>query len=364
MSGEGRGMDIEFHYYMTYLIAARAGFAPADATILAQSAQEIDDNHIAIEVSAGTPFAYKNMISQTMNILRPQHDEHVFPIFHFIPGEPDAPSAVRKDGGMSPWTTTPNSPLANAMLDTALRSENLYRIGASTHAYVDTWAHQNFIGREHAFNEMPRDPGESLLEDVLDEIPPLRIGHALAGHKPDIPDLIWTDGRLANPAVVNVDRFMDAAQHLFRKLYAHKHGAAWGAEQAEAVASLVADLRSDIGPPGTKSAPVESRVARYKTRALTAPYGATPIPDYREGKWSDAAFVEKRADFRTRIAEYLAEHAGNAGDALSFGVRVPCTWIDPPRYQQTDWFKFQDAVKSHVEECWAVLLKSIPDIAG
>jgi hypothetical protein len=257
-------MDIEFHYYMTYLIAARAGFSPADATILAQSAQEVDDNHIAIEVGANTPFAYKNTISQTMNILRPHHDEHVFPIFHFIPGDPDAPSARRKDGGRSPWVTTPDSPLANEMLDTALASENLYRIGASAHAYADTWAHQNFLGRDHAFNEMPRDSGESLVEDILDEIPVLRIGHALACHKPDIPDLIWTDARLADPVVVNVDRFMDAAEHLFRKLYAHRHGPEWGAAQDVAVASLVADLRSDIGPPGKVSAPREERVARYR----------------------------------------------------------------------------------------------------
>ncbi len=357
-------MDIEFHYYMTYLIAARAGFAPADATVLAQSAQEIDDNHIAIEVGTNTPFAYKNTISQTMNILRPQHDEHVFPIFHFIPGEPDAPSAQRKDGGKSAWVATPNSPLANEMLDTALRSDNLYRIGASAHAYADTWAHQNFLGRDHAFNEMPRDPGESLLEGMLDDIPVLRIGHALAGHKPDIPDLIWTDGRLVNPTIVNADRFMDAAQHMFRKLYAHNHGAAWGAEQDAIAASLVADLRNDIGTPGTKSAAREIRVARYTARALTAPYGSAPILDYREGKWSDDAFVEKRAEIATKLAIYLAEHAGLVGDTLSFGIRMQCTWKDAPRYQDTDWFKFQDAVKSHVEECWGVLLRSLPDIAG
>jgi hypothetical protein len=42
-------MDIEFHYYMTYLIAVRAGFTPADSTIVAQSAQEIDDNHIVMK---------------------------------------------------------------------------------------------------------------------------------------------------------------------------------------------------------------------------------------------------------------------------------------------------------------------------
>src|ERR1700679_3948636 len=113
-------MDIEFHYYMTYLISTRAGFAPADAATLAQAAQEIDDNHIPIKVSAKTPHEYDSVISQTMNILRPEHNEKIYPIFHFIPGEPYAPTARRRDGTMSDWTTTPNSPLANEMLETAL----------------------------------------------------------------------------------------------------------------------------------------------------------------------------------------------------------------------------------------------------
>ncbi|MGD0142756.1 MAG: DUF6765 family protein [Rhizomicrobium sp.] len=357
-------MDIEFHYYMTYLIAARAGFGPAQATIVAQSSQEIDDNHVLIEVGAGTPFEYKSAISQTKNILRPRHDEQVFPIFHFIPGDPDAPTARRKDGGRSAWVTTPNSPLANEMLDTALRSGDLYRIGASAHAYADTWAHQNFLGRDHAHNEMPRNGGESVFDTLLDAIPVLRIGHALAGHKPDIPDLIWTDGRMAEPSVVNKDRFLDAARHLFRKLYGHKHGLDWGAEQEQAAASLVADLASDIGPPTRNSVPRDGRMQRYLARALTADYGSTAIPEYREGAWSDAAFVEKRGDIETKFAEFAADHAGALGDALSFGSRVQCTWIDPPRYRDTDWFKFQDAVKSHLDECWGVLRRRLPDIAG
>lgn len=98
-------MDIEFHYYMTYLIAARAGFAPAEAAILAQAAQEIDDNHIPISVSKGTPAEYESVISQTMDILRPKHNERIYPIFHFIPGDPAAPSAKRKDGTSSLWVT-------------------------------------------------------------------------------------------------------------------------------------------------------------------------------------------------------------------------------------------------------------------
>ena len=70
-------MDIEFHYYMTYLIAVRAGFHPAEATTLAQAAQEIDDNHIPISVSKGTPAEYESVISQTMDILRPKHNERI-----------------------------------------------------------------------------------------------------------------------------------------------------------------------------------------------------------------------------------------------------------------------------------------------
>src|SRR5580693_1115501 len=102
-------MDIEFHYYMTYLIAARAGFAPPDAAIIAQSAQEIDDNHIPIRVNAGTPFAYDSVISQTMDILHPRHNMKIYPIFHFIPGDPYAPSTRRRDNRQSVWVTTPNS---------------------------------------------------------------------------------------------------------------------------------------------------------------------------------------------------------------------------------------------------------------
>jgi len=70
-------MDIEFHYYITHLIAVRAGFHPAEATTLAQAAQEIDDNHISISVSKGTLTEYESLISQTMDILRPRHNKRI-----------------------------------------------------------------------------------------------------------------------------------------------------------------------------------------------------------------------------------------------------------------------------------------------
>jgi hypothetical protein len=351
-------MDIEFHYYMTYLIAARAGFSPAQASLIAQSAQEIDDNHIPVSVSGGTPAAYENAISQTMNILHPHHNEKIYPIFHFIPGDPDAPSARRKDDRRSSWVTTPDSPLANEMLQTALKSGDLYRIGASSHAYADTWAHQNFVGKDDVCNEIPDGP---LLDRIEGRISLLRIGHALAGHAPDIPGLIWTDGRLADPTVDNTTRFLDAANHLFRRLCTCTHG---NADVAGLAASLVNDLKADIGPSSKVSVRRDqARIARYRQRALKRDYGSTAIPDYREAQWADAAFVEKHGGVAEKLAKFVAHHTGLAGDILEFGTRMEFNWQDPDNYSDTHWYKFQEAVKSHRDECWSVLERRIPELA-
>jgi hypothetical protein len=358
-------MDIEFHYYMTYLIAARAGFSPTDAAIIAQSAQEVDDNHVPIEVSAGTPYAFTSTLSQTMDILHPRHNKKIYPIFHFIPGDPKAPSAKRKDGRVSDWVTTPNSVLGNAMLDTALKSGSLYRMGASAHAYADTWAHQNFLGIDDTYNQMPHNPNEGIVEEVMDLIKIMMVGHALAEHKPDIPGLIWMDGRLENPVVDNTPRFLDAANHLFRKLFSYKHGSLQNNNIDGEAASLLVDLKADIGPSSLQNAAQDpARIQRYKNRALTAPYGNTAIPNYAEGRWGDAAFNEKRTDLDQRLALYMAQNINLIGDALDFGTRMPCTWKDPSHYQQTDWFKFQDAVNSHLTECWELLVRQIPAAAS
>ncbi|MDA8104143.1 MAG: hypothetical protein M0Z71_02065 [Nitrospiraceae bacterium] len=47
-------MDIEFHYYMTHLIALRAGFKPDDAFKIAYASQYTDDNENVTKWKAGT----------------------------------------------------------------------------------------------------------------------------------------------------------------------------------------------------------------------------------------------------------------------------------------------------------------------
>jgi hypothetical protein len=353
-------VDIEFHYYMTYLIAVRSGFSTDEAAIIAQSAQEVDDNHIPISVSEGTAEAYEGIISQTMNILRPKHNEQIYPIFHFIPGDPMLPSARRRDASSSLWVTTPNSDLANEMLDTALKSGNLYRIGASSHAFADTWAHQNFLGKDDPLNEMPP---ETLIERVENVVELMRIGHALAGHLPDIPSLIWVDARLVNAEVDNTERFMDAADHLYRKFAAYKAPGVSAVLLDNASKAILADLRADIGPSSKVAKPKDAdRIGRYEQRALKQEYGGKPIPGYVEAKWADAAFNEARESFMQQLEIMAAEKAGIAGDVLAGGTHISCTWKNPAERQQTDWYKFQEAIRSHLKECWDVLGKRLPDL--
>jgi hypothetical protein len=355
-------VEIEFHYYVTYLIAARAGFNPAQAAIIAHSAQAVDDNHVPISVSGGTPVAYENVLSQTMDITHPHHDTRIYPIFHFIPGDPKAASAVRKDGKVSLWNTTPNSALAHAMIDSALASQNLYRIGASAHAYCDTWAHQNFLGIEDGFNVMPHIEADRATA-ILDKI--ANIGHGPAQHMPDLVGLTWTDGRLisANEKIINRTRFTDAAKHLFGKLYRFKHPSFSVKALQQEEESLVADLYADIGGPDDKNLQVANRMGRYHRRALSPAYGATAIPVYDPNVWLNMALNQAAGNVFDWLHNVAIQEAGDYGDLIRVGTRAQCTWKNANTYKETDWYKFQEAVRTHLEECWSILVKAIPDAA-
>ena len=203
-------MDVEFHYFVTYLVAARAGFDPASARTFAHACQEVDENDTVFEVDAGLPTAYRNYISQTVDILKPARTlMRIYPVFHFVPGEPQAPSAERRDGKMHWLNTTPGGRNAAELLECALAPSppDLYRAAVATHAYTDSWAHQNFVGAFDVFNGL-----EGLVEKAAPDV-----GHADAGHSPDRVALVWRDPRLAamGGRVDNTARFLEAAgRHL------------------------------------------------------------------------------------------------------------------------------------------------------
>jgi hypothetical protein len=176
--------------------------------------------------------------------------------------------------------------------------------------YVDTFAHQNFVGFEDNFNEM-----EGLLERVIPNI-----GHAKAMHNPDMPALIWKDGRLvsSHSEVDNKKRFLEATRCIYDKYAAYLHSSNDNQD-------LIAAIDKAIGEYGGN---VDDRIERYK-----ALIGNEYI-EYDDREWFNNA-----VDF---VIDEIPYTAGEDTVPKSETKRV---WRGS--YKNSHWYKFQEAVKTH-----------------
>lgn len=332
-------MDIEFHYYQSYLIAVKSGFSPADAQIFAYASQHVDDNDMIFEIDKDGSDYFSNYISQTMNILKPKSKlMRIYPIFHFIPGDPLADPARRKDGRMQLLNTTPGSLNAHAIFDQAAASGDLYRLGIAAHGFVDTWAHQNFTGYYDDFNAM---------KGVLEQATP-NIGHADAKHNPDWPGLVWKDLRLVreHERIDNRERFLDAAAALHQKL----SQVARPGIKNQVLAKEAERLRNDLlqimfeRDPNDKLKAV--RIERCIHLAQKRDYGSATLPVYNADVWFEEAVNENVRGLRDR------------DESNHFGLKIfadEYTWKDTKTYRDRHWYRFQQAVIRHQEEAKALL---------
>ncbi|MDX9787060.1 MAG: hypothetical protein RBT11_09800 [Desulfobacterales bacterium] len=304
-------MDTEFHFHMTGIIAYAAGFTQKEARTIAYACEYTDENDETFRVKdRRTEEIYENYISQTMNILKPRrHLMRIYPVFHFIPGDYDAETARRKDGKMHLLVTTPDNEIANDLIDAALKVQDetrLHRIGIATHAYADTWAHQNFVGWYDYFNNI----GLDIKPDI---------GHADAEHHPDWPSHRWEDNRLVEGEINNTARFLEAAEKIYKKyrqsdpLKSRKPKMNWET-LCEKLANAMGTLFS-----GAMNWYRENRMRQY---LALAPW----LEKFDETKWFDNA-IEKNVIARI--------HSGL------------CHWREDVEIEKTDWFLFQDAVKAH-----------------
>jgi hypothetical protein len=111
---------------------------------------------------------------------------------------------IRKDGIKHKFNTIKYSKLAKFILMRALKSKNLYWIGIATHTFVDTWAHQNFIGKNCSYNAF---------NNALAKLSP-NIANLDALDKPDLVGLIWKYTRLKDEKINNITRFLEASTML------------------------------------------------------------------------------------------------------------------------------------------------------
>mgnify|MGYP000406165619 CR=1 FL=1 len=320
-------MDREFHYFATGLVAKRAGFRERDAEIIARSSRFVDENNVSLRVrDPDRPESvYENAISQTVDILRPQRElMRIYPLFHFLPGDPEAESARRCDGKMHVLNTTPGSDAANELLDLACKAPpdiRLYRIGIASHVFADTWAHQNFVGWHDSFN--------SLEFDLLRP----EIGHAEAGHHPDWMSHTWKDHRLLEPEVDNTERFIDAARALFFKYCAHRRSLG-RKDNSHLWSRLERELRHIFGEKygGDELRFRQQRLERFRQKL--------DLGTFTERDW-----LEDAVDIDVRGLQ--DSHQPYWSELTLFQDRY--YWKQGMEKEATHWFRFQEAVKEHQE---------------
>ncbi|MBN2739220.1 MAG: hypothetical protein JXR70_19735 [Spirochaetales bacterium] len=319
-------MNMEFHYYMIYYLALSAGYDDEESYVIANSSQLVDHNCTVYTINEGKPDSYSNYISQTMDITNPVKKlMRVYLCFHFFPGDIDAPSANRKDGKLHLLNTTPNSPNVEKMLDEALATGNLYRIGIALHAYADTWCHQNFVGTFDHYNTY---------NDTIRRMIP-GIGHACALTHPDMVSLLWEDDRLVNSQrlINNNQRILEAGFHVFRKLKAHKSAKTDDGVQKdwEPIKNQLQKIMGGLTiHPHVSEKGAKSRVKKYKE--LLKPNN---FREYNRNQWFDQAVIRK--------IRFIKDKATNFGTRVIF----PDRYSKKPDFETSHWYRFQEGIKEH-----------------
>ena len=296
-------MEKDFHYYLVYAISKVTGFEKAD--IISFLSQFVDDNNEGqfsiddqpaffpekIEADGGH---YYPIMTQSLSpkSLNPYVQKYVYVPFHFIPGE----NSVVIKGKKNPLSTTPDSPNARAVLKKAFESNNPYRMGIALHSYADTWSHQNFTGLQEGWNSIY--PWYNVFKSIVPNI-----GHAEAGHSPDVISEDWTDHRIG-AKIVNSKRALQATAEIYKTMRRKTGSGPYWTE-------IQKDFRQII-----KATDYDDR--KIKIDDFLAENGLGAIPKYTKSDWIDAAL--------DRREEKIVMRAG---------------------FAETDWYRFHQAAKSH-----------------
>ncbi len=295
-------MDLEFHYYITFIAAAHAGFSNEQAQRIAYSSQYVDNNLYTHRVFCPLhSTVYENEISATFSPFASQQVNKTLLCHHFLPGNGD-----------DYYIVTPNSPLANQLLHQALHSKDPYLIGIAAHAYSDTWAHQNFKGFYDSHNA-----ADNFTSNLIPAI-----GHAQFGIVPDCVAIRWQDPRTGRYIFNNI-RFRDAALCLF------DHFAAFNnlPNSTKSRNELSLQLRKLLGKTQDyfilrHEMTSRSRIKKYIAEAKIK-YGYY-LPYYDEDLWWEEAVEHRNMNYFWKCGNYC----------------------------ESNWYRFQEAVKKWKSMAW------------
>ncbi len=201
-------MQIDFHHGVTYVVARIAGFNHNQASIVAYSAQYVDDatNSGTIRFDNGAMYTRVSSAHKMLDYRNAKQlkNHQVWIPYHFLPGNGGKPAGQNPGGSfIRKIRCSPNSPVAQDMVAAAIRDRNkpygLHRLGITMHVYADTWAHQGFAGVNHDINKATRIKvngeedikfADRMVNFFITETLPL--GHGSVLSYPDRPYLSWS----------------------------------------------------------------------------------------------------------------------------------------------------------------------------
>jgi hypothetical protein len=377
-------MQIDFHFGATYAIARIAGFGHPEAQTVASAAQYVDDSTTSgfLRFDNGVRFHRLATAHPMLALENLSNDAAALSWlpFHFLPGNDKLATPAPHDAGYRRrLVCRPDSPVARAMMadviDRRDRAHALHRLGIAAHVFIDTFAHQGFMGEHDPLNRasgLQRADGQPLRD--FSAVPAL--GHGQVGTYPDQPFLRWRyvdgDGRAVlrdNPA-----DFLRAADRLCQEFRRYLAGDA-AAEvpglgaAAPAVRALIEGLTDERG---------EQRLAGWLEALAADRFGVGPArPDYvgkGEGSWKHQALGDgylgwlqaaeaalhrqpERVSAFARIGAAAAEAVLHRAEALAEHLVV-----EPPVYRfdeaflSSDYKRFHDAAGEQREAVFGRVL--------
>lgn len=199
-------MQMDMHYYGTYVMARCAGLKPEVCQVLASASQLVDDNGAKgdLDFADGSTLNSEATGHHAIDYhnLDPDDQRQVWIPFHFLPGN-SGTSYYEK------LICEPDSDIARTMmdhhLDMADRPYAVHLMGVGAHVYADTFAHYGFLGISNEYNRVRQDSfqygenGRSILDYVKGKWEAFQgqladgsaLGHGGVHTYPDRPFLKW-----------------------------------------------------------------------------------------------------------------------------------------------------------------------------
>jgi len=268
-------MQIDGHHALTYIAARLAGYNNDESSIIAYSAQYVDDatNDGLIKFSNGCLYSRISSAHKMLDYRNSDElaNHRVWVPFHFLPGNGGKQANTNPEGSfIRKLVCYPDSHVARDMLRSCMLDVNkpyfLHRIGITMHVYADTFAHQGFAGINHNINEVSdlecndKKLHDSFLGKIanffISEAFPL--GHGAALSHPDRPSLSWeyTNGLGDKIKRNNANIFMTAVDKMCRAMECFRNldsdmdlGSADGLpdDDAQKILSLLRSIKGDSG---------------------------------------------------------------------------------------------------------------------